>query len=83
MNCKPGDLAIVVKGDPIVNIGKIIQVTKLLFPENSFFGAIWDYEGNLHEACDGVGDSCLLPIRDQPGQDETLTWAPVPHKVTA
>lgn len=25
-------------------------------------------------------DKLLRPIRDQPGEDETLTWAPVPHK---
>lgn len=29
-----------------------------------------------------VPDKVLRPIRDQPGEDETLTWAPVPHKET-
>ena len=28
-------------------------------------------------------DACLRPLRDNPGQDETLTWAPVPKKVEA
>ena len=28
-------------------------------------------------------DSRLRPLRDNPGQDETLDWAPVPHKEAA
>lgn len=28
-------------------------------------------------------DKYLRPIRDQPGADETLLWAPVPSEVTA
>ena len=28
-------------------------------------------------------DAYLRPLRDNPGQDETLTWAPVPKKVEA
>ena len=28
-------------------------------------------------------DTSLRPLRDNPGQDETLQWAPVPHKETA
>jgi len=28
-------------------------------------------------------DSSCKPIRDNPGQDETLQWAPVPKKETA
>lgn len=32
---------------------------------------------------DSLPDDYLRPIRDQPGEDETLQWLPVPDEVTA
>ena len=78
MNCKPNDLAIIVRGVAFSKyIGRVVRVV-----ESN--GVLW----RLDESLDGnpdywimVPDSCLRPIRDNPGQDETLTWAP--HKETA
>ena len=73
MNCKPGDLAVIVSGIPADNIGKIIKV---LTVEDRWYGLAWDYEGALYGAnfpgvrADRVADSCLRPIRD-PGEDAT------------
>ena len=84
MNCKKGDLAIIVNG---ANIGTLVDVIE----EHPLYGAgVWMviahgcgtanfgtfHPGELIGCC----DSKLRPIRDQPGEDETLTWAPVPHK---
>lgn len=81
MNCKAGDLAVVVSGVPTENLGKVIRVTTLTDDE------WWEYEGFLVPPwggrADSVQDRCLRPIRDNPGQDETLTWQPTPTKETA
>ena len=84
MNCKPGDMAIVVSGFPRKNIGKIVVVTtvSIVFSNN-----IWRYEGVLTNEFGlrilGVADECLRPLRDTDGQDETLTWRDVPTGVAA
>lgn len=80
MNCKPGDLAVVVSGEPAHNIGKMVQVKTL----HRWVPGIWLFEGNLTNEIGlpllGVADNCLRPIRD-PGTDavdETLVWKKVP-----
>jgi len=84
MNCKQGDLAVVIRADSIF-YGYPVQCVKYL-------GAIkggtvedyWEIDRRLgpdHHKI--MSDSALRPIRPSEGQDETLTWAPVPEKVTA
>lgn len=90
MNCKPGDLAIVVRTGPksVGCLGAVIRVTKL-GTNPTGRGPAWEYKPTLRNA-DGepilwANDSCLRPIRD-PGddaQDESFRWAPAPEKVTA
>lgn len=83
MNCKPGDLAVIVRGE---NIGVMVDV---IGPHDLFDGA-WRVRVHADAMCDlglvkkgevtGCMDSKLRPIRD-PGddaQDETLSWLPVP-----
>jgi hypothetical protein len=82
MNCKPGDLAVVVStlGYPILNrclgaVVKVVRVSEVRRP----FGPMWDVE---HHDMERVADACLRPIRD-PGEDakdETLQWKEVPTK---
>ena len=80
MNCKPGDLAVVVAKDKCISfhVGKIVRVNNW----NPFTQAwmctpdLKDTEGRF---CDWA-DSALRPLRDNPGQDETLDWEPVPKK---
>ncbi len=60
MNCKPGDLAIIIRGrHPGSKTGLHLGPSGL-------------------SAVHGVPDAWMRPIRDQPGADETLEWAPVP-----
>lgn len=84
MNCKPGDLAVIVGGFPECNIGKIIRVTKRDAATEFLTGIpAWKYEGAYLVGMNGgratsVCDSCLRPIRD-PGDDvpdESTAWVP-------
>lgn len=91
MNCKPGDLAVMVRSDFPENIGRLLRV---------IVADSWDGHDWSCEACCRVMtsrgwrkagasvlalDSDLRPIRD-PGddaKDETLEWLPVPSKELA
>ena len=88
MNCKPGDLAIVVHFPaPFVN-GKIVRCVRLAEPCQCEFcnsQPAWFIEEPLEFLVigrtlrvEGFFDEYLRPIRDQEGQDETLSWAKVP-----
>ena len=85
MNCKPGELAIVV-GDPVhIHDGRIVLCVR---PDSDpGFQGCWITEPELYDA-DGTlyapMDNSLRPIRD-PGddaRDETLEWLPVPSRET-
>jgi hypothetical protein len=92
MNCKPGDLAIVVR----VNqrrfewaIGRLVRVTKIRHNRRTGVPC-WDFDGGrLYDPSGdydivGFDDDELKPIRD-PGddaQDESFRWAPAPEKAT-
>jgi hypothetical protein len=89
MNCKPGDLAIVVRcPDEAYEIGKIVTCLR----REDFLGVpAWRIDPPLRTVTKGdwmvegswIEDACLRPIRDNPGKDETLDWCPVPTKETA
>lgn len=78
MNCKPGDLAVVVStlGFPVLSralgaIVKVIRIDEIRTP----FGPMWEVE---HHDIERAADACLRPIRD-PGEDardESLAWQP-------
>lgn len=96
LNCKVGDLCIVVKDSLGKDLGKIVEVVS--------FGDNWSDEGDdrFHWRCSTLGqrftctyplgdttdgqelvdipDACLRPIRDTDGEDETLSWLPSPTK---
>lgn len=88
MNCKPGDLAIVIRSARGKTIGKIVRCIRLSRhyglrqPDGSIiYGPVWETDTK------GVSvdhtlrlDACLRPIRD-PGDDatdESLLWKPSP-----
>ena len=99
MNCKPGDLAIIIRGHRPRSkfVGTIVEVLDLQ-RHQSVFGLVWNVrfpralvgvavsKTGLHlgpsglSAVHGVPDAWMKPIRDQPGADETLEWAPVPPR---
>lgn len=93
MNCKQGDLAVIVEGPR--NVGRFVNVLE----PSAYHGAGWwyvesaagpllgTYPVNGKEDIGTLGhieDRRLRPIRD-PGEDardETLEWLPVPTKHT-
>ena len=84
MNCKPGDLAIVVKADGYSQfLGRILVVVEPCQWEKNH----WRTEPVLTDPVDDVSlvwhDSELRPIRDQPGEDEMIRIAGKPGKVDA
>ena len=108
MNCKPGDLVVVVRsevgndgrfgvivgpansscglqvyqGDDWVVSGRFITADEMTL---SYRGTeICSFETNRHEVdLLPFPDKNLKPIRDNNGEDETLTWAGKPEGVKA
>lgn len=93
MNCKEGDLAVVVR-DNCGSLGKIVRCIRLFesarwlnFDDTQYSSPTWLVDT---VAPDGDGalipyfeDRNLRPLRDNPGEDETLTWAPRKEPVAA
>lgn len=85
LNCKPGDLAVIVGGLYPEFFGHIVTITEAC----SVHANSWETDPQKFFArCRqpmSFHDRTLRPIRDNPGQDETLTWLDVPStdKVTA
>jgi len=87
MNCKQGDLAIVIAAVwDMSTIGRV--VTCIQHVPKGFETKEQRAAGNdVWLVSDGRekwlhGDSRLRPIRDNDGEDETLQWAPVPKEET-
>ena len=86
MNCKEGDLAIVVRAQGVAAhlLGRLITVKKIT--SGMQIGVYWTYEPAMYvgyEIVTKIHDSALRPIRDNPGKDETLTWCPRKESVPA
>ena len=70
LNCKPGQMAMVVRGDPRENLGRVVRVLELSrHPVDMVLGlALWTYEGELTVGngirAEAVADNCLRPLRD-------------------
>lgn len=85
MNCKPGDLAVIVRAiSEWQHVGKIVRVLRLVELEGE---NCWRTEPELRTA-DGrywIGwrDRNLRPIRDSDGEDEMLRIAGKPQEVNA
>lgn len=91
MNCKPGDLAVVLRGGcglAAANKDRIVEVLRpypfIIDGEHSWIvsgGGLVDPEG-LPCRLLGIKDSDLRPIRDpgEDAQDESLSWLPVPSR---
>jgi hypothetical protein len=83
MNCKPGDLAVVIHTNPAwtKHIGRLVRV---LEPSKCLPAGHWltDIEEPGYQSVH-FWDGWLRPIRDNDQEDETLTWAGKPEKVSA
>lgn len=90
MNCKQGDLAVIVKST-YGHEGKIVKCLRQyngpwVGIECIEYEAGWEIDIKLRTPTGEwafITDDRLRPLRDNPGTDETLTWAPVPSKVAA
>lgn len=81
MNCKPGDVAMIVSvytKDAHKHLGEIVECVDWFL----------DFDGNerwnirARDGMDTCDDCNMRPIRDNDGEDETLQWAGLPHKET-
>lgn len=93
MNCKPGDLAVVVRSYAGQE-GKIVTcieyVGRVVFDNGASHPDCWKVDPPLYVAKDRrkahiVADSCLRPIRGNDGEDEMLriVGKPQPNKEIA
>ena len=89
MNCKQGDLAVVVRS-LAGNDGVIVRCIQLM-PAGTddlsvFLGPVWKIDkplvSNWGDSSPFINDINLRPIRDNDGEDETLTWAGKPEQVS-
>lgn len=92
MNCKPGDLAVIVRSNIKENIGHLVTVLDdfqvmhghhcwLVRSARPLMAKVGPVDVGFL-SCAYMPDKHLRPIRD-PGegaQDETLSWLPVPEK---
>jgi hypothetical protein len=89
MNCKPGDLAVVVGIGMSPALGMLVTcVAPYCGPwKDGSSTAGWTLDRFIPTRSGGfqnvIGDCYLRPIRDQPGADETLTWAGKPAETPA
>jgi hypothetical protein len=86
MNCKPGDMAVIVRSHDTRNIGRLVTVLR---PYPRIEASWWICSGSvLHGIFSdwptgaevGMYDSHLRPIRDQPGDDEMLSITGLPSE---
>lgn len=89
MNCKQGDLAIVVRSSSGLNLGKIVRCLERFdgpwigneyFPGWRIDATLIDKRGRTQNV---IADEALRPIRDNEERDETIAWAGKPEKVGA
>lgn len=88
MNCKPGDLAVLIRSEWAPQC--VGQITRCVERRDYYGAPGWTVDPPFRHALRDVDpawtlDSSLKPIRD-PGddaQDETLNWLPVPTKEIA
>lgn len=85
MNCKPGDLAVYVGADLGLRGRFVTVVEEDAFVTSVFGRKFWIVDPPLPRDdrrgdALAVDDLVLRPIRDNDGQDETLTWAGLPNK---
>jgi hypothetical protein len=83
MNCKLGDLAVIVRNWGPDSQRLLGIVCRVMAPVPGFWGPGWELAEPLPNGDTCIHDECLRPIRDSDGEDETLTWAGKPQEVTA
>lgn len=89
MNCKQGDLALVVRDGISIKAGAIVTCIEFVGHATSrdcrVFNDVWavEYRGSERSPSGrwfGLPDSHLRPLRDSDGEDEMLRIAGLPNK---
>lgn len=90
MNCKPGDLAVIIFSEseaPRIDIGKIVHVVEPWGDGKSWViesarkgGLLTQWDGRLVRRC-AEWDHNLRPIRGMEGEDEILRLAGIPKQL--
>lgn len=80
MNCKPGDLAVVIKVKYPEDRRYVGAVLKVLSPGGPDPEQMFHYWAVEHSKILEIPDEFLKPIRGSEGTDETLAWKKVPTK---
>lgn len=88
MNCKQGDLAMVVRVSHAVNNWALGQIVRCVSYEKLSDIDGWRLEEGITHADSTlewywIADFCLRPIRDNEGEDEILRIAGIPGEVSA
>lgn len=73
MNCEKGDLAVVTSGHLS---GRIVTCVEMYYSRHKQTPC-WKVTPK-QKMYAGFADRVLKPLRNKPGEDETLQWAPVP-----
>lgn len=88
MNCRPGDLAVLVRPEDPRNLGALVLVVRHTDLHGIWLCEalqnMWFWDAPLRPGERGfAADEALRPLRDSDGDDETLAWAPNPQQVAA
>lgn len=92
MNCKQGDLAIVVRGAALKNIGKIVKcvrqqgIRRVVSKTGEIVDLVWYTEPTLpawnsNNPSTGTPDSYLMPLRGLPEDEDVPTNVDLPEEV--
>lgn len=92
MNCDLNDLAIVVHSALGTSTGLVLRCVRrspangLRNLDGSFeYGPVWETDNYGPALCGNTHnlwlDADLRPLRDEPGEDETLRWAGLPQEL--
>ena len=65
MNCKPGDLAVIVRDDTPENVGKLVLVKER--------GSEWEWDPQPHWACKALGSPVVALVVDDERQPTGFT----------
>ncbi len=80
MNCKPGDLAVIIRAEPGDGwLGRIVTVLHLY--EGPSLSPAWVCD-QVPPGFRAIKDSALRPIRDNDGEDEMLRIAGKPREIS-
>ena len=85
LNCRPGDLAVIVRGNNLGALVDVLEKSRVYEPDFWLVavlglpikGLLFNQPVPMTQG--NIEDARLRPLRDRPGDDETLIWAGLPQ----